>query len=334
MKAENESQAPASEGRETRAVPAGRWIRPAAPQAAGGDPPLEEIDALAGQLLREARERLSGLAAVERTLEERIKLRWQETEAEVRRKLAERDEELEATRRRVEAELKEARARGEKEGQKAGYREGFVRGREEGYRLGLEEGRREGLRVGREEEVRRLEGELSGAAAALAAAASEFQAKADELLARARRDLLDLAIEIAKRIVKREVVRVPETVVLNVKSALELIFRRGSIAIHVHPSDAPVVEKALAADPRWKHGFDAVEVRPALDVNPGGCRLVSGAGSVDMTLETQLDLIESALASAADEPGGDPAGDSSAPRAGADGAEAGVPGGTAEEGKP
>lgn len=333
MKAENEDQASRAEGRETKAVPEGRWIRPVVPPAAAGDARFEEIDALAGQLLREARKRLSGLVAVERTLEERIKLRWQETEAEVRRKLAERDEELEASRRRIEAELKEARARGEKEGQKAGYREGFVRGREEGYRLGLEEGRREGLRVGREEEVRRLEGELSGAAAALAAAASEFQAKRDDLLARARRDLLDLAVEIARRIVKREVVRVPETVVLNVESALELIFRRGSIAIHVHPSDAPIVEKALAADPRWKHGFDAVEVRPALDVNPGGCRLVSGAGSVDMTLETQLDLIESALASAADEPGGEAAGDSGAPAVRPDAAEAGAAG-AAEEGMP
>ncbi len=278
----------------------GRWIRPAGSATPPAEFGFESVDAIASELLREARSRVSRLAELERTLEERIRLRWQETETEMQRRLAESDAELEASRRRLDAEIKEARARAEKEGRAAGYREGFVRGREEGYRLGLEEGRREGLRAGREEEVRRVEGELSGAAAALASAANELQKRREELLEEAKRDLVDLAIEIAKRVVKREIARLPDVVLVNVKSALELIFRRGSIAIVVHPEDAPAVEKALASDPRWKHGFDCVEVRASADVSRGGCRLVSGAGSGDRTVETQLASIEAALKAAAE----------------------------------
>ena len=300
MRAEKEKPNPPETASET-----GRWIRPATDASRGGLQVLSKgltMDEVATAILRETRRRVSGLVELERQLEDRIRSRWEENEAEIRRKMARSDEDVAASRKRLDGELKEMKLRAEKDGRAAGFREGFARGREEGYRLGLEEGRREGYKEGeergRDDASRGVEKELSGAAAALAAALAEFHEKRENLLLEARRGLLTLSIEIAKKILKRELREVGETAVHNIEKAVELIFRRGTLVIHVSPEDAPIVERTLAAEPRWMEGFDSVEVRPAAEVTRGGCRLVSGAGTVDMTLETQLSLIESALESA------------------------------------
>ena len=346
MKAKDKNPIPAS----------GRWIRPVSDAGLSGESRIAgqidvdvDVDELATQLLFQTRKRVLGLAALERELENRIRSRWEETEAEVRRKMTRTDEDLQATRKRADNELKDAMLRGEKEGRAAGFREGFARGREEGYRLGYEEGRREGQREGKqegkEEESRRLERELSGATAALMEAAVDIQQRKEKLLLEAklewrrieatingsegtptenplgkippvtgavnqeepilleaRRDLLDLALTSAGKLVKREVERLDDVVVRNVEKAIDLIFRRGSLVLHVNHKDASVVEEALRAEPRWAQGFDAIEVRPVKDLARGGCRLSSGAGGVDMTLETQLSLIQSNLENAVEVP--------------------------------
>ena len=291
----------------------GRWIRPAtvpdSPPIAGRSrlPQDAELDELAGVLLRETRRRVSSLAALERDLEDRIRSRWEEGEAEARRRLARAEEEISASRKRAESEAKETKVRAEKEGRAAGFREGFSRGREEGYRLGLEEGRRDGQRDGQregwEEGARRIHEELSGAASALSEGAMKLREEREGLLLQARKDLLSLALEIAKKIVKREIRDLGDTALRSVEKAIELIFRRGALLVQVNPEDAPGVEKALRSAPRWAEGFESIDVRPTADVTRGGCRLVSGAGIVDMTLETQLSLIEASLESAGEQPG-------------------------------
>jgi flagellar assembly protein FliH len=284
----------------------GRWIRPAAEAQAPGRARAaspRDIDELSGRLVAETRRRVSGLVALERELEDKIRARWEESEATLERKLAQAEEEAQAVRRRLEGELKDARSRAEKEGRTVGFREGFARGRDEGYRLGFEEGRREGQREGREEEAGRVRGELSGGAAALVKAAREIEERREAIFEEARRELLALAMEIARKVLKRELRIAPESILLNVVKAVDLVFRRGTLAVHVHPLDAPIVAKALAAEPRWAEGFEAIEVRSSSDVSRGGCRLVSGAGAVDMTVDTQLSLIQAALDGAGLDPG-------------------------------
>lgn len=286
-----------------------RWIRPVSAVEKGCLPRAEEgagFDEIADRILIETRRRVSSLAALERALEDKIQVRWREAEAELERRTAAFEEEAAAARKHVAEEVEEARLRAEREGRTGGFREGFARGREEGYRLGLEEGRRDGAREGQragfEEATRRVEGELSGAASALADAAVKIRSERESLVREARKGVVNLAMEIAKKLVKREVLTTNDTVVLNVEKAVELIFRRGSIVIQVSPDDAPAIERALAGEPRWSEGFEAVEVRPMPDVSRGGCRLVSGAGTVDMTIETQLALIQTAVEGAMEEP--------------------------------
>ena len=284
----------------------GRWIRPATPQGrstAGSPRSPGDVAHLGGQILEDAKRRVASLAVLERELEDRIRARWTEVEAEAARRLARCEGEVAAVRRRLDADSKDRTLKLEKEGRASGFREGFARGREDGYRLGVEEGRRDGKKEAEESVTRRLEGELAGGARALAEAASHLREESAKLIREAREGLLELSLEIARKVVKREVACTNDVVVRNVEKAMELVFRRGSVVLQVHPGDAPAIERALEAEPRWAEGFEAVEIRSSPDVEAGGCRLISGAGACDMTLETQLSLIEDALRRALREPG-------------------------------
>jgi flagellar biosynthesis/type III secretory pathway protein FliH len=283
----------------------GRWIRPARSVPEAGASRIsgqQDLDEIAGVLLCETRKRVSGLAALERELEDRIRVRWEEAEMAARRHLARAEEELAASRRLAESEAKESRLRSEKDGRAAGFRDGFARGREEGYRLGLEEGRHEGDRAGREEAALRVEENLSGAAQALLAAARDLREEKEKLFVEARSDLIQLALEVARKIIKREVRVSGDIALRNVEKAIELIFRRGPLVVQVNPEDAGAVEDALRREPLWAQGFDSMEVRGSPDVARGGCRLLSGAGTVDMTIATQIALVADAIEGAWNDP--------------------------------
>jgi flagellar assembly protein FliH len=278
----------------------GRWIRPvAAKRASGSLPAGAVVDDVAAALLCEARKRVGELTELERELEDRIRSRWADVNEEVRRRSAALEEEFSEARRRADNETKDLRTRGEKEGRAKGFREGFSRGREEGHRLGVEEARRDGFQEGKEqayaEVSKKLEDELASAAAALTQASIEFSTSRRELLGAVQGQVVDLGFAIASKLVKREVERDADVALRNVEKAVELIFRREALVIQVHGEDLRSVEKALAGDPRWAEGIESVDVRAASDVDRGGCRLVSGAGTVDMTLQTQIELIDEAL---------------------------------------
>ncbi len=302
-----------------RARSDGRWIRPAHRQRTGSvearkprgaaEGKLSEeqsIEKWAGILLEETRERVSGLTAVERQLEDTIRRRWEESAAEMERSQVTFRRELGRMRSEVEKEIDDIRGSAAKEGRSEGFREGLARGREEGYRLGLEEGRREGLEAGQrdglEEGARQISSDLSKAAASMALAAQELSEDRARLLQEARSHLVALAMQTARRVVKHELTVSEDVTLRTVEAAIELIFRRGTVVVQVHPGDATYIEKALQAEPRWAEGFEAVDVHSSSSVTRGGCRLVSGAGTVDMTIETQMELLERALEEAIQRP--------------------------------
>lgn len=275
--------------------------------ATGGRLPEEqEVERWAAILLDETRRRVSSLTDVERQLEDRIRLRWDESTAELERHRRTLEDELRRMRCEAEKDLEEQRLEAEKEGRSTGFRDGFASGRDEGYRLGLEEGRREGLqtgqREGQEQGAREITGDLSNAAASMALAAQVLSQDRMRFIEEARAEVVALAMRIATRVVKRELTVSEDATLRTVEAAVELIFRRGSLVVQVHPADAPHIERALQAQPRWAEGFDVVEVHASASVTRGGCRLVSGAGTVDMTVESQLELLEHALEEAIQRP--------------------------------
>jgi hypothetical protein len=83
-----------------------------------------------------------------------------------------------------------------------------------------------------------------------------------------------------------------------VERAIGQIFRGCEAVLQLHPDDIGVVEEAIGRRPRWAEEIENLRVQPTNEVRRGGCRLLSGAGVVDVTLDGQLELIGDALAKA------------------------------------
>ncbi len=118
----------------------------------------------------------------------------------------------------------------------------------------------------------------------------------DERVAEARDQVVHLAMQTARKLLRRELEARPESIVPTIESALRTLGRSGrDVRVHVHPEDAAALAAARAdlvvADPRWEH----LRVVAEESMERGGCRIESEIGTVDASVESQLRAIEEHL---------------------------------------
>lgn len=175
---------------------------------------------------------------------------------------------------------------------RAAREEGLAAGREEG----LAQGRAEGAKAAREEETARAREDTAHLASALKKVAGEIETRRERLVKQAEGDLLDLALAIARRVVRCELEAASGRVAAaQVREAVRLAADRARLELHVHPAD---LEAAKAVHPELVRAYgEDFAVRFVADesVGRGGARLVSATGEVDLAIGTQLDRVESAL---------------------------------------
>lgn len=157
----------------------------------------------------------------------------------------------------------------------------------------VEAGRREGFEAGRREafnehaaSVARLDELLAGLAGDLARLDAELA-----------RDVVELGLTIARKIIG-DAVRVREDVVLHaVEDALRQVGRvHGELQLVVNPEDAALVRAHLqdvAGSRVWSLKEDATLAR-------GGCRLEAAGSEIDATIAQRWQRITAALGAARD----------------------------------
>jgi flagellar assembly protein FliH len=178
------------------------------------------------------------------------------------------------------------------------------------------QGRRTGRTVSEIEDVdRRTQQEAysKGHAAGLAAARAESQqalnqlktqvANIDKMLgaisqpfkdldSQVEEQLVQLAVTIARQLVRRELRMDPAQVIAIVRESVALLpAATRDVRVHLHPEDANVVREKLAtpsADRAWTIVEDPVMTR-------GGCRVTTDTASIDSRLETRIQSIMAAI---------------------------------------
>lgn len=171
--------------------------------------------------------------------------------------------------------------------------------REEARRAGFEQGRTEGLARGRKEghdealqqATERFSTAQAGLIEAMGRAIAEFDAQKLRLLLAARTDVIDLAVAIARRVVKRVGEIDPNVAAANVAEALAIVGPRTDAVVHVHPRDLESVSTFAAELAAKAREARHVEVVADNQVSPGGCVLTTREGAVDATLPVQLERI-------------------------------------------
>lgn len=170
---------------------------------------------------------------------------------------------------------------------------------EEGYRAGFAQGRSEGEQAGRREvfeAARREFADQQGAlTAAWTAALEQIDANRAEWLAGARHDLIELAMAIADRVVHCIGQRERAAIEANLGEAIRLTGRRSEVTVQVNPADAAAARAFAEEAVRRQEALENVRVQDCEDLAPGGCRVVWGDGSVDASIDTQLERIANAL---------------------------------------
>ena len=175
-----------------------------------------------------------------------------------------------------EAELVRLRLQAQQAGQAQGHSEGYALGQAEGYAAGLSQA---------QEQVQSLRALLLTLPTAMRAAEREV---ADDLLALAR--------DIARQLVRQELTTEPRHILTLVRELLRMEpTLSGTPRLLMHVDDAALVQQHLADDLHaagWR-------IRTDLSIQRGGCRVHAAGGALDATLETRWERVVAAFGDAA-----------------------------------
>ncbi len=152
-------------------------------------------------------------------------------------------------------------------------------------------GRAEGLAAARAQSEPQLE-QLRAQVARLDAIFEQLARPLENLDAQVEQQLVNLALAIAKQLVRRELKADPAQVIAVVRETVALLPAAArDVRVHLHPDDAAVVREKLAtpgADRAWSIVEDPVMTR-------GGCRVTTDTAQIDARLETRIGAVISTI---------------------------------------
>jgi flagellar assembly protein FliH len=155
---------------------------------------------------------------------------------------------------------------------------------EEAYKEAFDQGLAEGRKAGQVEVRAQVE--------KLAAMFHDLAKPFEVLDAEVERELLTLAMALARQIVRRELKTDPTQIIGIVRDAIAALpVTARDVRVHLHPEDAAVVREHLApteSERAWTLVEDPVMAR-------GGCQITTTTSRIDARLETRLAAILSEL---------------------------------------
>lgn len=131
---------------------------------------------------------------------------------------------------------------------------------------------------------------------------AQFTQAVTQALARVRQieaglegEYIGLLRECVEKIVGQELQQAPAAIVGVVRNALLDCRQQREVIVRVHPEDATILEKNQARMLEVLARANMIEVRPDPGVTRGGCVVATELGTIDATLERQLDALVAAV---------------------------------------
>ena len=109
-------------------------------------------------------------------------------------------------------------------------------------------------------------------------------------------DILEISVEIAQKIIKKELQQDPNAILDNILALLKTLSKEETkITLRVNPAQVSLL-KSEVPSLLSEAGLDAkVLVVPDETIMEGGCVVTTNNGVIDATIETQLAVISEAL---------------------------------------
>ena len=158
---------------------------------------------------------------------------------------------------------------------------------EENYELIEQAAREKAMQEAQAAIEREVSGKLAEIRENFALSLREVSVLRDEISAQVETEVVELALEIAKKVVGREVAFDREIALTLVKVSLKKIHSRPLAQVHLSPEDFAFVE-SRRDQIDFRGSLELVEDR---SVSPGGCLIHTETGDVDARIESQFEEI-------------------------------------------
>lgn len=171
--------------------------------------------------------------------------------------------------------LDQARAQAEKIQQEA-YHKGFEQGEQAGMKLASQKV---------ESVLRELQNLING-----------LQHERERLIREHESQLIRIAFAIAIRIVHREIEQENDVVLGVVRDALKKVVKADRVRVHVSPYDLDLLRQQMSESGIGDDFLSPqIELEGDFEITRGGCRIETGSGEIDATIQTQIELLKSIL---------------------------------------
>ena len=161
----------------------------------------------------------------------------------------------------------------------------------EGYDKGFATGIEQGIRAGQKEIAERL--------SRLDSVISELEHLKEKKIQEILPEIVDLSLEIARKIVHRKIEQDREIIVSVVREAVKKIGREEKMLIRVHPADYDTMISNLEVL-REESRLKDITIEPSESVSPGGCYIETPTAEVDARIEEQIKELRDAITTALD----------------------------------
>ena len=155
------------------------------------------------------------------------------------------------------------------------------------YIRGFNKGEKAGFDAAAEK-IDALKGLLSEAVEALRRAQRQLQRDAEK-------EIVELALAVAGRVVGHEVKTNRDGVAAVVREALQKVENRDAVVIKINPADIDFLDRLHVPLAGFFSTPDAVTIQADESVGAGGCVIESGGGDIDARLESRLRVVEEAF---------------------------------------
>ena len=160
------------------------------------------------------------------------------------------------------------------------YRKGFA----EGKAQGLNDGESTGLELG----IQKIKPLISSIKEALI----QLNAIRDETYLQLEKEVVELALAIAQKVICREIATDKETVVCIAKEALAKVDDPGKIIIKMNPSDLQFINETKYQLSNLTADVNNVTFEAEENIQSGGCIIETELGEIDARIEKQLQAVK------------------------------------------
>ena len=119
--------------------------------------------------------------------------------------------------------------------------------------------------------------------------------QAGQILADSEKDIIELALKVAAKIIGRDLEREPELITEICATATENARAAKAMILRVNPKDGALLREKKPKLMEQIGRTLELAIRDDADIEPGGCLIQTEFGTIDAQLKTQFDMLRNVL---------------------------------------